>query len=384
MGEGRSHVRLFSDVASRVDDPYLARAAALAEQARGCTAPNPLVGCVIVNDGHIVGEGFHPRAGEPHAEVFALRQAGEAARGADVYVTLEPCSHFGRTPPCAAALVDAGVARVVVGMPDPSAEARGGAEILRDAGVDVLFSADPVPFRELNEGWLLRVGTGRPLVTVKLGISLDAHGSFERGRRAAITGPSGAAVTRMLRQRAEAVAVSAATVIADDPALTVREEDGSLAPEQPTRAVLVRDALPPADAGVFVDGLASTLVIVTAHGPLAGSRKFSDTPVLTAAGDDTSALMRALGDAGFSEVLVEAGPRLFSAMWEQGAIDRLVTVVAGGCAGAQAPPLYVGAPDRAGDALVTRMAPCETGIVEDVCVTVWSPRAQPGEWERGN
>ena len=145
-------MRLFDDVCSRVDDPHLARALELAERGRGSTAPNPLVGCVIVREGRVVGEGYHLAAGQPHAEVLALAEAGESARGADVFVTLEPCAHFGRTPPCVDALVRAGVSRVVIGMPDPSSEAGGGATGLRDAGIEVEWARDAEPFRALNRG----------------------------------------------------------------------------------------------------------------------------------------------------------------------------------------------------------------------------------------
>ncbi|MCG2807971.1 MAG: bifunctional diaminohydroxyphosphoribosylaminopyrimidine deaminase/5-amino-6-(5-phosphoribosylamino)uracil reductase RibD, partial [Coriobacteriia bacterium] len=130
---------MFTDVAARISDPFLSRAYTLAKSGRGTTSPNPMVGCVIVSDGVVVGEGFHQHAGGPHAEIVALTAAGDAARGATAYVTLEPCNHFGRTPPCSSALLDAGVAKVVVGMADPSAEAGGGASTLREAGVEVRF-----------------------------------------------------------------------------------------------------------------------------------------------------------------------------------------------------------------------------------------------------
>ena len=268
MGEGRSpFVRLFSDVASRVQDPFLSRAVTLAERGRGSTAPNPVVGCVIVTDGRIVGEGFHPRAGDPHAEVFALREAGPDARGADVYVTLEPCSHFGKTPPCADALIAAGLARVIIGMRDPNPGSADGAKRLRAAGIRVEFARDPEPFMALVEGWLKRIAVGIPFVTAKLALSLDAHGAFRAGERAAITGASGAAVTRLLRSAADAVLVSASTVIADDPALTVRRR------RWPTRCLGSRfessscdSRLPPPDAAVFTDGLAETKVLVVGSG----------------------------------------------------------------------------------------------------------------------
>jgi diaminohydroxyphosphoribosylaminopyrimidine deaminase/5-amino-6-(5-phosphoribosylamino)uracil reductase len=366
-------VRLFSDVTSRVEDPYLSRALTLAERGRGSTAPNPLVGCVIVVNGRIVGEGFHPRAGDPHAEVFALNQAGPDARGADVYVTLEPCSHYGKTPPCADALIAAGVSRVVIGMEDPNPGSALGAQRLRDAGIAVEFAHDPEPFAAINEGWLKRIAVGLPFVTAKLALSLDGHATFVAGERAAITGASGAQVTRLLRSSVDAVLVSAATVNADNPALTVRDADGRAAEHQPLRVVLVRQTLPSADAAAFTDGLAETKVLVVGAGAEGLNGSYAGVEVLRAQGDGLVDVFRALGDLGLDEVLLEPGPRLFTSAWEAGVLDQLVTVSAGGCAGADAPQIFTGMPDRIGDALLGRMKPHGAGIVSDVSVTAWRP-----------
>jgi diaminohydroxyphosphoribosylaminopyrimidine deaminase/5-amino-6-(5-phosphoribosylamino)uracil reductase len=328
---------------------------------------------VIVADGQIVGEGHHPRAGDPHAEVFALRQAGAAARGADVYVTLEPCSHFGKTPPCTDALIAAGVARVVIGMRDPNPGSAHGAELLRAAGIRVEFDANPEPFAAMNEGWLKRIAIGLPFVTAKLALSLDGRGSFVAGERAAITGASGAEVTRLLRSKVDAVMVSAATVVADNPALTARRADGSAADRQPLRVVLVRETMPPTDAAVFTDGLAETKVVVVGNGASGLRVAYSGAEVLHAAGDALDDALKVLGDLGLDEVLLEPGPRLFTAAWEDGILDQLVTVSAGGCAGADAPQVFTGTPDRVGDALLGRMKPHEAGIVSDVSVTAWRP-----------
>ena len=376
-------MRLFQDVSSRVSDPYLARAATLAERGRGSTSPNPVVGCVIVSDGRIVGEGFHSRAGEPHAEVFALEDAGAAARGSDVYVTLEPCSHFGKTPPCTEALISAGVARVVIGMRDPNPESSDGAKRLREAGIRVEYARDPEPFASLNEGWLKRIAVGVPFVTGKVALSLDAHGAFAVGERAAITGVSGAEVTRLLRAASDAVVVSATTVIADNPALTVRDADGQLAARQPLRVVVVRETLPPVAAAVLTDGLAETKLVVIGPGPEGFGDEFGGSEVLRASGAELADAMRVLGDLGVGEVLLEPGPRLFTVAWQSGLFDQLVTVTAGGCAGDEAPPLYWGVPDRTGDALLARMKPVEVGIVSDVSVTAWRPSDSPGGHERG-
>jgi len=375
MGEGRSHtVRLFSGDITRVDDPYLAHALTLAERARGATAPNPLVGCVVVRDGRIVGEGYHPRAGEAHAEVFALADAGPKARGADVYVTLEPCRHHGRTPPCTDALIAAGVARVVIGMKDPTALAAGGAEVLRNAGIAVEFADDADPYAELNEGWLKRNALGVPLVVAKVGLSLDARPALVRGERASMTGESGARVTRRLRSRADAVLVGAATVIADDPALTLRDGEGHLAERQPLRVVLARTQLPAADARVF-DTAAPTLVLADDHVDDAALRALPEHVLVERyeRGAGLAAAMRALGARGLSEVLVEPGPRLLGALWSERLVDHLVLVTAGGMAGADAPSLFGGEADAVDGGLVRPMRASEAGIVGDVSVTVWRP-----------
>ncbi len=207
------------------DRRFMQRALALAERARGRTSPNPIVGAVVVAGGRIVGEGFHPRAGEPHAEVFALRQAGEAARGATVYVTLEPCNHHGRTPPCSLALLEAGVSRVVYAAADPGETSGGGAERLKRAGVRVEAGLLEEEARAQNRAFFHTVVLGRPFVLWKAALTLDG--------RVAARGRGGEAVSNALshrvahgyRQACAAVAVGAGTVLADDPALTVREPD---------------------------------------------------------------------------------------------------------------------------------------------------------------
>ena len=363
-------MRLFSDVSSWVDDPHLARALLLAELGRGATAPNPMVGCVVVLDGVVVGEGFHERAGAPHAEVVALRQAGELSRGADVYVTLEPCSHYGRTPPCVDALVAGGVASVTIGMPDPNPDAAGGAALLRAAGIAVGFAVDPTPFEELNAGWLCRVRTGRPLVTAKVGVSLDARVALVRGRRASMTGPDGAQVTRRLRGAADAVLVSAATVASDDPALTVRDAEGALASRQPLRVVLVRELLPPLDARVFTDGAAETLVLSAR--PDGTSCDLPETIAQAECGrDGLEDALLALGERGIADLLVEPGPRLLAALVADGFVDRLVVVTAGGFAGETAPSLFSGSLSHDGGVLEWEFVPSEAGILGDVSVAVW-------------
>lgn len=368
-------MRLFDDVASRVDDPYLSRAFHLALRGSGATAPNPLVGCVIVRDGRVVGEGFHPAAGMPHAEIFALEDAGAAAVGSTAYVTLEPCSHHGKTPPCSTALINAGVSRVVIGMPDPNPAASGGALALREAGAVVDFAADPSPFEELNEGWLHRMRTGYPFVIVKVGWSLDARGSFAATKRASMTGGAGAQVTRALRRSSDAILVGAATVRCDDPSLTVRTAEGKPEDRQPLRVVLARTHLPQSDARVFTDGHAATLLLMDERNAESAMipREVDVASYDSRAGVDSA--VRILGDRGVNQLLVEPGPRLLTALWSERLIDLLVTVTAGGMAGPGAPTPYQGDSDEKDGALAHRMVPVEASIVGDVSVTAWRSSA---------
>jgi diaminohydroxyphosphoribosylaminopyrimidine deaminase/5-amino-6-(5-phosphoribosylamino)uracil reductase len=372
-------MRLFSDVSARVCDPWLRRAFALAENGRGTTSPNPPVGCVLVRDDAVVGEGFHERAGGPHAEIVAIRDAGDAARGATAYVTLEPCNHYGRTPPCTRALVDAGVVRVVVGMADPNPQVGGGGgEALRKAGVVVDFADDPSPFAAQNEAWCAYARDGRPFVRVKAAMSLDGRLALDRGRRSSITGAAGARVTRLLRARADAVLVGAATVIADDPSLTIRDSDLMIAPRQPWRVVLAGETLPAATSQVFTDGQARTLLLASGSAARVARSSLPDEVEIVAydAGAGLSEALSALGRLGVVDLLVEAGPRLFTSLWQEGLADELIAVHAGGMAGPQGAPVFLGRPnasDLTPDELKHVMAPLETGIVGDVAVTVWRP-----------
>ncbi|MGH8355490.1 MAG: bifunctional diaminohydroxyphosphoribosylaminopyrimidine deaminase/5-amino-6-(5-phosphoribosylamino)uracil reductase RibD, partial [Pseudomonas sp.] len=208
---------------SALDPQYMARALELARKGLYSAHPNPRVGCVIVRDGQIVGEGWHARAGEPHAEVHALRQAGAKAQGATAYVTLEPCSHHGRTPPCAEALVEAGVARVVAAMPDPNPLVAGqGLARLAAAGIAVQSGVLEGEARALNAGFIKRMEQGLPFVRVKLAMSLDGRTAMASGESQWITGPAARAAVQRLRARASVVLTGADTVLADGARLTVR------------------------------------------------------------------------------------------------------------------------------------------------------------------
>lgn len=375
-------MRLFTDVASSITDPFMRRAFELAENGRGTTSPNPMVGCVLVQDDEVVGEGYHARAGEPHAEVLALRAAGPRAAGATAYVTLEPCNHEGRTPACSEALLTRAVAGVVIGMRDPNPVAVGGAVRLREAGVEVEFEADPTPYEVQNEAWLHYVRTGRPFIQVKTALSLDGHASSGAGARCAITGAGGREVTMRLRAAADAVVVGSSTARIDDPALLVRDADGVPVERQPLRVVLGRTRMP--DVSLFHDGYGPTLALapdgVEIPDAVETLRYSADEGVLGG--------FEKLAQRGIVRVLVEAGPMLLTSLWDKGLIDELVCLHAGGMAGKQAPPLYArdaGTLER----ITCEMLPLETGISGEDAVTVWRPRGQdsaggPGTGRKGD
>ena len=303
----------------------MARALRLAERGLYTTMPNPRVGCVIAHGERVVGEGWHVRAGEPHAEVFALREAGAAARGATAYVTLEPCSHHGRTPPCADALIASGVARVVAAIDDPfPAVAGNGLARLRDAGVTVEHGVLADAARELNRGYLMRVQRGRPWVRVKLAMSLDGRTALANGTSKWITGEAARADVQRWRARSSAILTGIGTVLADDPQLTVRLGDASeFVP--PLRVVLDRAARTPADARVR-DSSAPTLLV---HGNDTAIAAVETLAVgTTEQGLDLDATLRALARRGVNEVQVEAGPTLAGALFAAGLVDELLLYVA--------------------------------------------------------
>ncbi|MGY5333438.1 bifunctional diaminohydroxyphosphoribosylaminopyrimidine deaminase/5-amino-6-(5-phosphoribosylamino)uracil reductase RibD [Pseudomonas protegens] len=330
-----------------LDAHYMARALELARKGRYSTHPNPRVGCVIVRDGQVVGEGWHVRAGEPHAEVHALRAAGERARGATAYVTLEPCSHHGRTPPCADALVNAGVARVVAAMQDPNPEVAGrGLQRLAQAGIDTHGGVLEGEARAINKGFLKRMEHGLPYVRVKLAMSLDGRTAMASGESQWITGPAARSAVQRLRAESSVVLTGADTVLADDARLTVRAaelgldaEQTALAMSRPPLRVLIDGRLRvPLDAPFFKAGpaLVATCAAVEeqyANGPECLIVPGPDGQV------DLRRLLLELAARGVNEVLVEAGPRLAGAFAQQGLVDEYQIFVAGKFLGSSARPL---------------------------------------------
>ncbi|XXF09480.1 bifunctional diaminohydroxyphosphoribosylaminopyrimidine deaminase/5-amino-6-(5-phosphoribosylamino)uracil reductase RibD [Pseudomonas sp. D1-3] len=335
---------------SSSDHAFMARALELARKGLYSTHPNPRVGCVIVGDGKIVGEGWHARAGEPHAEVHALRQAGDKARGATAYVTLEPCSHHGRTPPCADALVAAGVTRVVAAMQDPNPQVAGrGLLRLMNAGIAVQGGVLEAEARALNAGFIKRMESGLPLVRVKLAMSLDGRTAMASGESQWITGPAARAAVQRLRARSSVVLSGADTLLADAARLTVRPEElglgaelTALAQARPPLRVLVDGRLRvPLSAPFFQAGPA---LVATCAAATSRCRYQDDGHELLAMPGsnghvDLRKLLLELAGRGANEVLVEAGPKLAGAFARLGLVDEYQLFVAPKFLGSSARPL---------------------------------------------
>lgn len=313
-----------------MDHLHMAHALRLAERGLATTQPNPRVGCVIARGETVLGTGWHARAGEPHAEVFALREAGASARGATAYVTLEPCAHHGRTPPCADALIAAGVARVVVAHEDPFEQVDGaGIEKLRAAGIGVQVGLMRDAAHELNIGFFSRIQRGRPWVRVKLAMSLDGRTALADGTSKWITGEAARADVQRWRARSSAILSASGTVLADDPQLTVRLPDS---PEgvPPLRAIVDTALRTPAGAHVL-DGTAPTLVFhaTDANVPV----HLADVARAAVRRDDHGgldlrAVLHELAGRDVNEVHVEAGPVLCGALLAAGLADELLVYVA--------------------------------------------------------
>ncbi|MGJ4730273.1 bifunctional diaminohydroxyphosphoribosylaminopyrimidine deaminase/5-amino-6-(5-phosphoribosylamino)uracil reductase RibD [Luteimonas sp. SDU101] len=320
----------------------MARALRLAERGAWTTKPNPLVGCVIAHGDEVVGEGWHQRQGGPHAEVFALQAAGARARGATAYVTLEPCNHTGRTGPCTAALIEAGVARVVAAMRDPFPQVDGtGLARLREAGITVEVGLMEPQARELNVGFLSRIERGRPWVRVKLACSLDGRTAMANGESKWITGEAARADVMRWRARAGAILTGAGTVLADDPSLTVRlDEVREFVP--PLRVVL-DPGLATIARGKVREGDAPTLYL---HAPdIKPPRDLvADRAAVPVASGmfDLQAVLALLAQRGVNEAHVETGATLAGALLKAGLVDELLLYVAPVLLGDKARPLFGG------------------------------------------
>jgi diaminohydroxyphosphoribosylaminopyrimidine deaminase/5-amino-6-(5-phosphoribosylamino)uracil reductase len=305
------------------DDVWMRRALDLAARGWGQTAPNPMVGAVVVRDGAVVGEGWHSAFGAPHAEVEALRAAGDAARGATVYVTLEPCDHHGKTPPCTEALIAAGVARVVAACADPSPVARGGADRLRAAGIDVtLGGVEETAARELNADFFHALVSTRPFVRLKLAMSIDGAIADHTREPGWLTGEASRRRVHHLRAGSDAVAVGIGTVLADDPQLTVRDVPPPRLP--PTRVVFDTSArLPRTSRLARTAGEVPVVDVCWAPEPAhAAALEHIGVGLLHAA--TVGAALEALRERGVRSLLVEGGATLAAAFLQEAVVDRLV------------------------------------------------------------
>ena len=326
-----------------MDHVHMQRALEAAERGRGLVSPNPLVGAVVVQGGDVVGEGWHEGPGNLHAEVVALEAAGDRARGATLYITLEPCSHHGRTPPCAPRVAQAGIARVVAAIPDPNPLVDGGGiRHLREAGVEVEVGVLAQAAEEQNEAFLKHVRTGLPFVTLKMAASLDGKAAARDGSSKWITGEEARSDAHLLRAAADAILVGAGTAVRDDPALTCRHPEYRGAPK--LRVVVDGRGIVPESNQVF-DGEAPTLVVTTGAAPedrrTGWSRAGAEVLLEGDAGDGLvplDRLMVELGKRDMQHVLIEGGPTIAWDAVRRGIVDKIVLYFAPVLVGGQAAP----------------------------------------------
>jgi diaminohydroxyphosphoribosylaminopyrimidine deaminase/5-amino-6-(5-phosphoribosylamino)uracil reductase len=321
---------------------FIMRALRLAETSRGRTSPNPMVGAVVVNEGRIVGEGFHPRAGEPHAEIFALRQAGEAARGSTLYVTLEPCCHFGRTPPCADALIAAGVSEVHIAMLDPNPlVAGGGVARLQQAGIATIVGEHEQEAQRLNEVYITWIAAGLPFVIAKFAMSLDGKIATPTGNSRWITGEVARQHVHHLRNQVDAIAVGVDTVIIDDPQLTTRIENEVV--RHPVRVIVDSRGRIPLGSRVLDPSLPGRTIVATTDAMPQEIRRAiglckAEVLVLPELNGrvDLAALLATLGCNQITSLLVEGGATLLGDLFRRRLVDKVLAFVA---------PLIIGGKD---------------------------------------
>lgn len=313
------------------DDRFMSIALRLARRGLGATSPNPVVGAVVARGEEIVGRGWHARAGDPHAEVVALKAAGERARGADLFVTLEPCCHHGRTPPCTEAILAAGVRRVVAAVRDPFPQVNGkGIALLRRRGVRVEVGCLADEALAVNAAYLKRVTTAYPLVTLKAALSLDGRIAAPSGESQWITGPAAREHVQSLRAESDAIAVGVGTILADDPRLTVRLARGRR--RRPIRVVFDATLRTPPDARLFRDGAGPVIIVARTDAPAARSAHLREAGAgilrvpgaRDGEGVSLRPALRALAHEGINHLLVEGGGRLATSLLAARLVDRLV------------------------------------------------------------
>lgn len=328
-------------IANDFDSAMMLRCLELAAKALGQTSPNPLVGAVVVQNGEVVGEGFHPRAGEPHAEVFALKAAGERARGSTIYVSLEPCNHYGRTPPCSEGLINAGVSKVVVGMVDPNPlVAGGGIARLRAAGIEVVVGVEEAACQRLNEGFIHRILYQRPLGILKYAMTLDGKIATTSGHSAWVTNQDARAQVHRLRAACDAVIIGGNTVRQDNPDLTSHNCDT----HNPLRVVMSRSLNLPEQARLWDTRKAPTLVLTE----VGSSQTFQNmlrekgVEVLEFKSLTPEQVMTHLYERGFCSVLWECGGILAASAIAQGAVQKIMAFIAPKIIGGNHAPTPVG------------------------------------------
>lgn len=334
-------------------EEYMRLALELAEQARGRTSPNPLVGAVIVKDGQIVGRGYHQKAGTPHAEVHALREAGELARGASMYVTLEPCSHYGRTPPCSRAVIEAGLSEVYVAMADPNPRVAGeGIRQLRDAGIKVEVGILEAAARRMNEIFIKYITAKQPFVLLKTAMTLDGKIAARTGHARWVTGPEARFRVHRIRDEYDAILVGVNTVLDDDPELNCRLPDGS--GHDPVRLVLDTRARTPLNARILrVDSPAPTIIVTTDLAPAENIRRLKavGAEIITMTSRDGRVdlpeLLVDLGRREISSLLVEGGAEVSAAFLGAGLVDKVLWFIA---------PKIIGGRDAPGPVAGTGLA----------------------------
>lgn len=330
-------------VFSADDYRWMAQAHRLAAKGLYTTDPNPRVGCILVKSGEVIGEGFHQVAGGPHAEINALDQAGDAANGATAYVTLEPCSHFGKTPPCSEALIEAGVSRVVIALEDPNPEVSGdGIRKMQDAGIEVQSGLAPEETELLNPGFLLRMRSQRPFIRLKMAMSVDGRTAMSSGESKWITGADARMDVQRLRARSSAVLTGVGTILADDPSLNVRDVSGDVKP--PARIVLDPDAKTPPSAKLFsVDGDIIMAVAADASTPSEWNDNKNIKVIAlnrSSQGLDLHQLMERLAQLEINELHVETGATLAGELVRQQMVDEIVLYMAPILMGSDARPLF--------------------------------------------
>ena len=310
------------------DGEYMDRALRMAALGRGLTSPNPLVGAVVISpSGAVVGSGYHRRAGEPHAEVYALRAAGPAARGATLFSTLEPCCHTGRTGPCVDRIVEAGIARVVIGVEDPNPQVHGkGIQFLREHGIAVTVGVREAEAARLNLPFFIRVRYGRPFVMMKVALTRDECVAETLGVRSNITAEQTTSDVHALRAEFDAVGVGSGTMLIDDPELTVRASPQT---RPLTRVIFDSRLRVPCSAAMFLTQQAGPILIVTTEAAVTHSSDHAEAleslgaRLLVAPLHDLTSALTVLSNEGITSLLLEGGPTLHGAAWEAGVVDRV-------------------------------------------------------------